>query len=296
MIDKLEMLIALSREQHFGHAATACGVSQPALSTAIKQLEGSFGVELVQRGARFRGLTPEGERVLEWARRIVGDTRVMYQEIEALKHGLFGHIRIGVIPTALPLVATLTTRYLADHPNVRFAVFAQSSDEILRGLSNLELDAGLTYLDNEPLGQVLSVRLYQEEFRLLVSSDSPFGKLKTITWAELGRVPLCLLTEDMQNRRIIDRLLHKAKAEVIPTIETNSPTVLYTHVGSGGLATIMPAKAAAVMRFPSKVREIPIINPTVKYAVGLVVPKREPLPPPIEALAKDVKKFFSQKR
>jgi DNA-binding transcriptional LysR family regulator len=296
MIDKLEMLIALSREQHFGHAAAACGVSQPALSTAIKQLEGSFGVELVQRGARFKGFTPEGERVLDWARRIVGDTRVMYQEIEALKHGLFGHIRIGVIPTALPLVATLTKRYLADHPNVRFAIFSQSSDAILNGLTNLELDAGLTYLENEPLGQVLTVRLYEEEYRLLVSSDSPFGKLKKISWAELGRVPLCLLTADMQNRRILDRLLHRAKAEVIPTLETNSPTVLYTHVGSGGLATIMPAKAAAAMRFPSQVREIPIINPAVKYAVGLVVPKREPLPPPIEILVRDAKKFFSKKR
>ena len=148
MIDKLEMLIALSRERHFRHAAAACGVSQPALSIAIKQLEGSFGVQLVQRGTRFKGFTPEGERVLEWARRIVGDARTMYQEIEALKHGLFGHIRIGVIPTALPMVAKLTTPYRANYPNVGFAILSQSSNEILTGLDNLELDAGLTYLDN----------------------------------------------------------------------------------------------------------------------------------------------------
>lgn len=296
MIDKLEMLIALAREQHFGHAAAAYGVSQPALSNAVKQLEGSFGVELVQRGARFKGFTPEGERVLEWARRIVGDARVMYQEIEALKHGLFGHIRIGVIPTALPMVAMLTNPYLANYPNVRFAIFSQSSNEILTRLNNLELDAGLTYLDNEPLGQLITVPLYQEDYRLLISSGSPFGKRKTITWAELGRVPLCLLTTDMQNRRIIDGLLHKAKAEVIPTLETNSPTVLHSHVGTGALATIMSAKAAAAMRFPPKVREIPIINPAVKYSVGLVVPKRDPLTPPLEALVRDAKKFFSKQR
>ena len=64
MYDKLEFLIALAREQHFGRAAEACGVTQPTLSAGIKQLEDTFVVLLVQRGSRFRGFTPEGERVL----------------------------------------------------------------------------------------------------------------------------------------------------------------------------------------------------------------------------------------
>ena len=109
MLDKLEFLIALARERHFGHAAEACGVSQPTLSAGIKQLEDSLGVLLVHRGSRFQGFTPEGERVLDWARRIVGDTRAMRQEIDALKQGLAGHIRIAAIPTALAMVA------IADH-------------------------------------------------------------------------------------------------------------------------------------------------------------------------------------
>jgi DNA-binding transcriptional LysR family regulator len=64
MIDKLELIIALARERHFGRAADAAGVSQPTLSAGIKQLEETFGVLLVERGSRFRGFTPEGERVL----------------------------------------------------------------------------------------------------------------------------------------------------------------------------------------------------------------------------------------
>ena len=119
MIDKLEFILALARERHFGHAAEACGVSQPTLSAGIKQLEDSFGVLLVQRGSRFQGFTPEGERVLDWARRIVGDTRAMRQEIDALKQGLAGHIRIAAIPTALAMVAMITTPYRAKHPDVQ---------------------------------------------------------------------------------------------------------------------------------------------------------------------------------
>ena len=111
MIDKLEFILALAREQHFGRAAEACGVTQPTLSAGVKQLEEQLGVLLVNRGSRFQSFTPEGERVLDWARRIVGDTRAMREEINALRHGLTGQLRIAAIPTALAMVAALTTPY-----------------------------------------------------------------------------------------------------------------------------------------------------------------------------------------
>src|SRR4051812_49535220 len=111
MIDKLEYLMALAREEHFGRAADACGVTQPTLSAGIKQLEAPLGVLLVQRGSRFISLTPEGERTLDWARRIVGDSRALRQEIKSLKHGLSGRLRIAAVPTALAMVAELTTPY-----------------------------------------------------------------------------------------------------------------------------------------------------------------------------------------
>ena len=63
MIGKLEFLLALARERHFGRAAEACGVAQPTLSAGVKQIEEQMGVLLVNRGSRFRGFTPEGEKV-----------------------------------------------------------------------------------------------------------------------------------------------------------------------------------------------------------------------------------------
>src|SRR6478735_8031248 len=105
MIDKLEFFIALANERHFGRAAEECGVTQPTLSAAIRQLEDTLGVVLVQRGSRFKGLTSEGQRVLEWARRIVGDTRTMREELRAARLGLAGHVKIAAIPTALAMVS-----------------------------------------------------------------------------------------------------------------------------------------------------------------------------------------------
>jgi DNA-binding transcriptional LysR family regulator len=291
MIDKLEFIIALARERHFGHAAEACGVSQPTLSAGIKQLEDSFGVLLVQRGSRFQGFTPEGERVLDWARRIVGDTRAMRQEIDALRHGLAGHIRIAAIPTALAMVSMITTPYRAKHPNVSFGILSRNSIEVLGLLENLEVDAGLTYLDNEPLGRVQTVPLYSEQYRLLTSSDSPLGDRDQVTWAEVGKVPLCLLTPDMQNRRIIEQLLRQAGAEVAPTLESDSIIVLFAHVRTGRWASVMPEKLAEVLGLTEKVRAIPIVEPAVSHSIGLVVPHRNPLTPLINALVSEAKKL-----
>mgnify|MGYP006146078453 CR=1 FL=1 len=108
MIDKLEMFIALANERHFGRAAEAVGVTQPSLSSAIRQLEDQLGVQLVFRGSRFQGLTPEGQRVLDRALGIVGDVRALKDEMRVVRTGLSGNLRLGVIPTALPMVTDLT--------------------------------------------------------------------------------------------------------------------------------------------------------------------------------------------
>ncbi|ABS68711.1 MULTISPECIES: LysR family transcriptional regulator [Xanthobacter] len=291
MIDKLEYLIALARERHFGRAGEACGVTQPTLSAGIKQLEDTLGVLLVQRGSRFMGFTPEGERTLEWARRIVADSRAMRQDIDALKRGLAGPLRIAAIPTALPMVAALTTPFRARHPDVRFTVISRTSIEILNHLENLEIDAGLTYLDNEPLGRVNTVPLYRERYRLVTSPQSRYGERDAVTWAEVAELQLALLTPDMQNRRIVDNLLAAAGASHKPTLESNSMIVLFTHVRTGLWASVMPAMLADSLGLTSVVRSIPIVEPDISHSIGLVVPHREPTTPITAALVAEARRI-----
>jgi DNA-binding transcriptional LysR family regulator len=291
MLDKLEYLMALASERHFGRAADACGVTQPTLSAGIKQLEEQLGVLLVQRGSRFIGLTPEGERTLDWARRIVGDSRAMRQEIAALKKGLNGRLKIAAIPTALAMVAGITTPYRARHPDVRFTILSQTSIQILTNLENLEIDAGITYLDNEPLGRVSTVPLYQERYLLLTSSDTPLGHRKKVTWAEAAKVPLCLLTPDMQNRRILDEMLRSAGGNPQPTLESNSVVVLFAHVRTGRWATIMPSRLAETLGLTDTIRSIPIVEPETVHTIGLVVPAREPMTPLTAALVAQAKRM-----
>jgi DNA-binding transcriptional LysR family regulator len=291
MLDKLEYLMALAREEHFGRAAESCGVTQPTLSAGIKQLEETLGVLLVRRGSRFIGFTPEGQRTLDWARRIVGDSRAMRQEISALKKGLTGRLKIAAIPTALAMVAAITTPFRARHPDVRFTILSQTSIQILTQLENLEIDAGITYLDNEPLGRVNTIPLYHERYQLLTSPDAPLGNRQEVTWAEVSRVPLCLLTPDMQNRRIIDELLRSAGGDPQPTLESNSVVVLFAHVRTGRWATVMPSKLAATLGLTDTIRAIPIVEPEAVHTIGLVVPAREPMTPLTAALVAEAKRM-----
>jgi DNA-binding transcriptional LysR family regulator len=284
VFDKLEFLLALAREQHFGRAADNCGVTQPTLSAGLKQLEESLGVLLVNRGSRFQSFTPEGARVLDWARRIVGDTRAMRQEVQGLKHGLVGRLRIAASPTTLPAVASLTAPYRAKHPDVDFTILSRTSSQIMTLLENLEIDAGLTYLDNEPLGRVNTLPLYKESYRLLTTNDAPLGNRDKVTWAELSKVPLCLLTPDMQNRRILDGLLQKANGEIRPTLESDSMIALFSHVRTGRWSSVMPSKIVETLGLTSTMRAVPIVEPEAIHTIGLVVPTREPMTPLTSAL------------
>jgi DNA-binding transcriptional LysR family regulator len=284
MIDKLQFFLALAREQHFGRAAEECGITQPTLSAAIRQLENELGVMLVNRGSRFQGLTPEGQRVLEWARRIVGDARTMKEEMRAAHKGLTGHLRISVVPTALSLVPRLTAPFQARHPGVTFSIQSATSLHIMSQLDNLETDIGITYLDNEPLGRVVTVPLIDERYYLVTGKASDHAGKPSVTWKEVSELPLCLLTSDMQNRRIINKHLAEAGATVVPRLESNSMIVLFTHVLTGRWASIMPLDAARSFGFADEVAVVPLTEPETSHSVGVVALEREPNTPLVSAM------------
>jgi DNA-binding transcriptional LysR family regulator len=291
MIDKLEMFLALARERHFGRAAEACGVTQPSLSGAIRQLEDQLGVQLVFRGSRFQGLTPEGQRVHDWALKIVGDMRALRDEMRSARAGLSGNLRLGVIPTALPMIADLTGPFMAHHPNMRVSVLSRTSAEILAGIESLDLDAGVTYLDNEPLGRVAQVPLYSEFYRLLCAPTSRLAGRAQVTWAEVAQEPLCLLTSDMQNRRIINQHLAEAGAAVMPGVTSNSTIALIAHVVTGRWVSIVPMRLAEMFSEGGKLRSIPIVEPEAEHLVGLIAPRRDPQTPVLAAFLAEASRY-----
>jgi DNA-binding transcriptional LysR family regulator len=281
-IRQLQYLVALAREKHFTRAAQACHVAQPTLSGRIRQLEQELGVPIVERGQRFHGFTPDGERVLKWAHTILDNWTSLQQEIEMLRNtsgSLAGRLSVGVIPSALPMAGLITKAIRDHHPRVELIVLSQSSIDILRNLEDFSIDVGLTYLDNEPIEGMRSEAVYMERYCLLVRADHPLANARSVTWAEAAMEPLCLLTPDMQNRRIIDRAFRDANCSPTPRLETNSVINLCANVHLMGLASIIPEYFLEVIGPVSDVRAAPLTHPMVEHSVGLVAVDRDPVSP-----------------
>ncbi len=286
-IRQLQYLAALAREKHFTRAAKACNVSQPTLSGRIRQLEQELGVPIVERGQRFHGLTPEGERVVKWAHAILDNWSSLEQEIAKLRNTkgtLLGRLSLGVIPAALPMAALISKAIQDRHSGIELTILSQSSVDILRNLEDFSIDVGLTYLDNEPIEGMRAEAIYMERYCLLVRADHELANRKSVTWADAAKQPLCLLTPNMQNRRIIDRAFRTANSVPTPRLETNSVINLCSNVHLMGLASVVPEYFLQILGPVSDIRAIPLVNPVVEHSVGLVAVDRDPVSPLVQAV------------
>jgi len=278
-------LIALAREKHFGRAALACHISPSTLSAAISDLEAELGVAVVERGKNFGGLTPEGQCVVDYAHRMAAGEEGMRQELAKLRHGLSGQLRMGVIPTALTVVASLTSAFARRYPLVTTEVLSLSTNEIVSRMHDFELDAGIIYVESALAShQLMTVPLWYESLILLTPSGGPFEGQESVNWLEVRQVPLCMLTKDMQNRKTIDKVFAQLDCKVTPTIETNSIVSMLAHVSSGTWSAILPRSVFDLIGIPAGVRALPLTEPNVVWATGLVIERREPKSPMLEAL------------
>jgi DNA-binding transcriptional LysR family regulator len=285
MFRQLEYLTALARHHHFGRAAAACHVSQPALSAGIRKLETEFGVPIVHRAQRFEGFTSEGQEILEWARRALAEYEAVQSRIAAARGQVTGTLRIGAIPTALSVTSLLTGRLRERHPAVRFSVESMSSREIVARLNDFEIDVGVTYVDGDPLGKARVRSLYRERYVFVTPIDGPLGNLAEATWADAASADLCLLAPSMQNRRIIDGHFADAGMDVEPVVETSSISALYAHVASMKLSSVVPQAWLQGFGVPAGSRVVPLAEPARSYHVGLVLAGSGPEPYLATALA-----------
>jgi DNA-binding transcriptional LysR family regulator len=280
----LSYFVTLAREKHFARAADACHISQPTLSAAIRKLESDLDVQLVVRGHRYLGLTAEGDRVLAWARQILNDYDGLRVDLTSLRSGLSGTLRLGVIPAAMPVISHLTTRFSSAHQAARVEVSSMPSRAIEAGLKSLEIDAGVTYLDSEPLEHVRPIPLYKERYIFVTGGGSRYAERRTIPWREAAAERLCLLSEDMQNRRIINAIFESLGIEIRPAVVCNSYLGICSHLYHGGFASIVPDTLCPMLSGMRDLVALDLVEPMQGQVIGLVLNECDPLPPMASAL------------
>ncbi|WP_028695597.1 LysR family transcriptional regulator [Pseudomonas cremoricolorata] len=278
LLRQLTYLVTLSREQHFGRAAEKCNVSQPALSEAIRSLEQDLGVTVVQRSRRFEGFTADGQKVLVWARRILDDCAALRQEASDRESGPEGTLRLGAIPTVLSMVPLMTDTCLANFSRMNLEVYTLATSQILQSISNFQLDIGMTYLSDGRLKSFDTYPLFTERYVLIARDDTGLQGRSALSWEEVARLPLCLLTRNMQCRQGIDEAFTRAGVQPTPRVETDSMMVLYGHVRCSGLYSVVPHSALVLAEMRGEIVAIPIV-PELQREIGLVTLHRDPQPP-----------------
>jgi DNA-binding transcriptional LysR family regulator len=201
-------------------------------------------------------------------------------ELNGLGSGLSGSLRLGVIPAAMPPVSCLTARFLAAHPAASVEVTSMTS----RSMDSFEIDAGVTYLDNEPLEHVRRIPLYKERYIFVTSGGGRYDGRRAISWREAAGERLCLLSEDMQNRRIINAVFESLEIKPKPPVVSNSFLGVCSYLRQGGFASIVPHTFFYVFAGARDLVAIELVEPAYDQFIGLVLTDRDPLPPMAHAL------------
>jgi len=275
----LRYLVALDDHRHFGRAALACHVTQPALSNAIRALEANFGVAVVKRGRNFAGFTPEGERILASARRMLREHELLQQDLQSQAGQPVGQLVIGAVPTATPVAARFAALLRDRHPGIRPILRSMSSVEIETGLESLALDLGLGYTERLAGGHALLrvVPQYTERYFLLSreGGEANAASLKVgtpIGWAEAAKLPLCLLSPEMHNRTVVDRAFVAACGQAPqPAIETNAVLTLVQAVRAGDVCSVLPGSLVDALPGFGELCVRPLVAPQIEVPIAFML-------------------------
>lgn len=272
---QLEYFIAVAQERHFGRAAQKCHVSQPTLSSAIAKLERELDVKLVERGHSFSGLTPEGERLLTWAKQILREHAAFKAEIRAMRSGVAGTLRLGTIPTASTTSSLVLSAFCSEHPLANVKVRSQlATSELYRRISDFELDAAIVPVMQEYAQRVELTPLYEESYTLIAPRNmlpaSSAGE-STLRWSDAAQLPLALLTPEMRVRQIIDAAFAGVKVTATPQVETDSVSTLLAQAANGDRACIVPHTWLWTTLISADLRAVELVAPIVKTPIAVAI-------------------------
>lgn len=285
-LKQLRYFEALARHGHFGHAAQACAISQPALSMQIKELEEALGAVLVERGPRRLRLTSFGEQAAERARDILRAVDELGDLARASGEQLVGRLRLGVIPTVAPYLLPKIVGALAEaHPALEVRVRETVTPRLIAELDEGRLDAALVALPvSEP--SLTEVALFAENF-VLVRPGADDGK--PVPSAEMLREMRLLLLEEGHCFR--DQALAFCKMRTAPpreVLDASSLSTLVQMVGAGIGVTLIPEMAVPVETRSASVSVARFPAPEPSRTIGMVWRRTSPLAGQLEQIAGEV--------
>jgi LysR family hydrogen peroxide-inducible transcriptional activator len=272
-LQQLRYAVAVADQQHFGRAAAQCFVSQPALSSQVRELEARLRVQLFERSQRGVLVTPAGAEVVERARRILRDVDELCEAAVGAGDSLAGPLRLGVIPTVAPYVLPAVLQAIAEaHPALELYLREDRTDALVAQLLVGELDLLLLALPLDRPG-VTELALYDEPFRLAMPHDHPLAAQRRCSVADLAGERLVLLEDGhcLRDQALAVCASARAAGGAAAGAEvqgTSLPTVVQM-VGAGLGVTLLPEMT--VEREARPIRHVVVrdLSPAPTRTIGL---------------------------
>ena len=242
-VQQLRYAVAVADARHFGRAARACLVSQPALSAQVRELETRLGVQLFERTSHGVLVTPAGVEVIERARRILREVEDLCDAAAGASGDVAGRLRLGVFPTIAPYVLPPAIRLIAEaYPDVQLYLREDRTDVLVAQLQAGELDLLLLALPLDRPG-IDELPLYDEPFLLAMPDTHKLARRRKCDVSALAAERLVLLEEGHCLRDQALAVCEQAGRGGRPEVQgTSLPTVIHM-VGAGLGVTLLPASA-----------------------------------------------------
>ena len=273
---QLRYLDALARSRHFGKAAEACGVSQPALSMQIRELEQDLGVALVERRQGVITLTEAGAEVASRAGSILSATRDL---IDFARHGgsvLTGKLRLGVIPTLAPYVLPRLLPQLGrKYPELRLDLRETQTKSLLSEFASGALDAVMLALPVDE-AEIESMPLFADRFLLALPADDPLPETARATPRDVAARTLLLLEEGHCLRDQALSFCAAPRSEGPAGLGATSLATLIQMVASGHGVTLVPAIATDVEIRDQRLKLLRFAEPQPSRTIGLAWRRTSP--------------------
>ena len=273
-LDQLHTFVEVVELGSFSAAAERRGLSQPAVSLQVRQLERRFGATLVERVGRRASATAAGEEFLAHARGIEAAIDAAAQAMVPYASGASGRVRIGTGATACIYLLPPVLRDLRQRmPALDILVSTGNTPDVLRALEENRIDIGLVTLPAP--GRMLDVRpVLDDEFVVIATKDMKLPR--QITAAELSKLPLLLYEPGATTRRLIDEWSVSAGVAFKPMMELGSVEAMKELIGAGLGCGILPRMAVRRQQAAGTI-VVRSLMPRLQRTLGLVLRKDKPL-------------------
>jgi LysR family hydrogen peroxide-inducible transcriptional activator len=273
---QLRYLSALAQYRHFGRAAEACAVTQPALSMQIRDLEKELGVELVERRSGEAALTQVGTEVARRAERVLAAARDLADFARHRSRLLSGRLRLGIIPTLAPYVLPKVLPDLqASYPDLIVELRETQTKVLLEELAGGGLDAVMLALPL-PDAEIESIRLFDDAFLLAVPASDPLPRDARVNPREIDQQRLILLEEGHCLRDQALAYCATARHEMPLSLGATSLATVMQMVANGYGVTLVPEVAIDVEVRDERVKLLRFTSPEPGRTVGLAWRRTSP--------------------